>query len=605
VHAVLSEVHLNFTVCEAHSQSFTVSTICYLKISVKAVKIKYRQLLVDHCTYLAMNLLPSFLRRINASGPGYAPVGAIENLVEPSVASSSIGDLDEGTERSSWKRKAESKVGAASTLLWSFCYSLLPSFLQRSQENHETGNDEKAKEPRHGPSTSSLDGLRGYAALAVMNNHIFYAYQPFVFYGYGLPASAAKTCARPEDMDNHNLWLHQLPVIRMLYNGTWAISVFFVVSGFALSYKPLRESRNREFGFIRATRAVASSLLRRPIRLYLPPVFATFITMLAIQLGAYEHGRVVSHDHDLMPIIREPHQARLASFWLQLGHWFGQTWRMLDIFWWGDVLNQYDAHLWTISAEFRCSLAVFLVLPVYVSIKTTIRRLIMVVLILYIYFLNRWDVGLFLCGALIADTALARPEDPNADRTAALVSHTPSSSHAHAPRGRARVVRILIACSKAAMLALSLMLLSSPDFCISETPGYRLFGRLTPASDPAPFRFAPNVGGILLVALVAHMAPSHRLVRTLLNARLPQYLGSISYSLYIVHGPLIHTLGYAVFPLFWSITGRDETWRYIVGFTAAYVVLVGVVIWVADVFWRTVDMPCVRLGKRFEKFVCV
>ncbi|KAK4455389.1 acyltransferase family-domain-containing protein [Podospora aff. communis PSN243] len=550
--------------------------------------------------------MSSFFRRFNAPSPAHTRVDELENLVENSGRISSSGDVDEVPEVLNWKREASSQLTNAGTLLWSLGHSLLPSFLRRRQPTSAGDSIEKAQTPRHAPSTSSLDGLRGYAALAVMNYHIFYAYQSFVFYGYGLSPSAAATCARPEDVGNHNLWLHQVPVVRMLYNGTWAISVFFVVSGFALSYKPLRESLAQNFSFTRATRAVASSLLRRPVRLYLPPVIATFITMVVIQLGGYEHGRVLSHDHDLMPVIREPHQARLASFWLQLGHWFGQTWRMLNIFWWGDVMNQYDAHLWTISAEFRCSLAVFLVLPVYVNIKTTVRRVFIVLVVLYVYFLDRWDVALFLCGALIADTAVSRSQANDAglpgNNDQANVHGFPSTTRS---RARIRAMAAIAPFFKAVLLALSLLMLSAPDFCISETPGYQLLGRLTPASDPTPFRFVPNLGGIILVALVAHATPSNWMVATLLNARLPQYLGRISYSLYIVHGPLIHTLGYAVFPLFWSITGREETWRYVVGFAAAYVVLVGTVVLVADVFWRAVDMPCVRLGKRFEKSVCL
>ncbi|KXX81086.1 hypothetical protein MMYC01_202793 [Madurella mycetomatis] len=531
--------------------------------------------------------LPSFFSRFNAPDPRYAPVNELESFA------GDIGTNSANRDDSSETPARKPDIKGVMILLSGLYRSLLPSFLQPSRQMLKDA--EKIEEPRHAPSTSSLDGLRGYAALAVMNYHILYAYQSFVFYGYGLPSSAAKKCARPEDVNNHNLWIHQLPVLRMLYNGTWAISVFFVVSGFALSYKPLKESLNGSSGFTHATRAVASSLLRRPIRLYLPPIIATFITMLAIQLGAYEHGRIVSHNHDLMPVIREPHQARLASIWLQLGHWLGETWRMLNIFWWGDVMNQYDAHLWTISAEFRCSLAVFLILPMYVRIRTVPRRSVMALLILYVYFLDRWDVGLFFAGALIADTAVGRLERRCEEGQLPALTHVPAS------RTRATIINL----SKAVLLALSLLLLSSPDFCISDTPGYQLLGRLTPASDPTPFRFVPNLGGILLVALVAHTAPSNRLVATLLNAKLPQYLGCISYSLYIVHGPLIHTLGYAVFPLFLSIAGREETWRYVVGFMAAYIVVVGAAVWLADIFWRMVDIPCVRLGKGFEKYVCL
>jgi hypothetical protein len=94
------------------------------------------------------------------------------------------------------------------------------------------------------PLTSSLDGLRGYAAFAVMNYHILYAYQNIVFYGYGLPQEAlASSCARPEDSHAKTNWIIQLPILRLPFTGTWAISVFYVISGFSLSYKPLKASR--------------------------------------------------------------------------------------------------------------------------------------------------------------------------------------------------------------------------------------------------------------------------------------------------------------------------------------------------------------------------
>ncbi|KAH8888132.1 hypothetical protein GQ53DRAFT_768016 [Thozetella sp. PMI_491] len=425
-------------------------------------------------------------------------------------------------------------------------------------------------------NTSSLDGLRGYAALAVMNYHILYAYQSAVFYGYGLSHTAALQCARPDDVDAHNRWLHQLPVVRLVYTGTWPISVFFVISGFALSYKPLAESQN---SFSSSVSATASSLLRRPFRLFGPPILATFVTMLAIQLGAYEHGRQISRDPHWVPVINEVHQVRYQTFVSQLLDWLQQTWRMFHVFWWGDLHNKYDVHLWTIPTEFRCSLAIFLILPVYVSIRPAVRKVLMVVLIFYVYALDRWDVALFYAGLLIADTAI---------RGDSACDELPTKDSSH--RVLSRALRIVL-------LMLSLLCLSSPDFCIESTPGYEVLARLIPSSDPAPFRFVPNLGGILLVALLAHTGPSNPIVSRMLNSALPQYLGRISYSLYIIHGPLIHTLGYAVFPFFWTITGRNEGWRYLAGFGAAYMVLLASAIGMADLFWRMVDEPCVRLAR--------
>ncbi|KAM0244359.1 hypothetical protein ACHAQJ_010765 [Trichoderma viride] len=55
------------------------------------------------------------------------------------------------------------------------CAGFLPSY----------GNT--GEQSRKGDASTSARGvLHGYAALVVMNHHNLYAYQPFVFYGYGL-----------------------------------------------------------------------------------------------------------------------------------------------------------------------------------------------------------------------------------------------------------------------------------------------------------------------------------------------------------------------------------------------------------------------------------
>ncbi|KAI1119430.1 acyltransferase family-domain-containing protein [Nemania sp. NC0429] len=454
---------------------------------------------------------------------------------------------------------------------------LIPSFCQGPSSYPAAG-----WQPRQG--TSSLDGLRGYAAVAVMNYHILYAFQPAVFYGYGLPGTAALECARPEDRNEHNLWLHQLPIIRLLYTGTWPISIFFVLSGFALSYKPLRESRKLEAGGdVNTTTAIVSSLVRRPFRLYGPPLMISFITMMSIQLGAYEPGRAISSNRSIVSVIEEIHHKRFHTLGLQILDWLHQTWRMLNVFWWGDLHNKYDVHLWTIPTEFRCSLTLFLVLPAYLATRPIMRKAFLAVLIVYVYALDRWDVALFYAGMLIADTAIPAWQSQDGAEPA--------------KRSRYYLIRI----SRAFLLGLSLLFLSAPDFCIQDTPGFEIISRLIPSSDPAPFRFIPNLGGILLVALLAHTDASNRLVSLGFNSPFPQYLGRISYSLYLVHGPLMHTVGYALFPLFWRITGVEETWRYVVGFAAAYFVFITITIWTADLVCRTIDEPCVKLAKIIQE----
>ncbi|QPH05627.1 hypothetical protein C2857_003561 [Epichloe festucae Fl1] len=451
---------------------------------------------------------------------------------------------------------------------------LTPSFLRGSDSNKPLAYDVR---PR--PRTSPLDGIRGYAALSVLNYHVLYAYQSFVFYGYGVPSGALEDCARPGDRQSHNRWLHQLPILRLVYTGTWPISIFFVLSGFALSHKPLTYLQRQDQGYAQAVAAVASGFIRRPFRLYGPPVLATLMTMLLIQWGLYEHGRSISENTEWVPVIAEVHHRRLDSFSAQLIDWFRQTSKLLRIFWWGDLYNQYDVHLWTISAEFRCSLAVFAMLPPYMALKPRVRTIFIMVLVVYVYLLERWDVALFFSGILIADTSINLHQG-----NATITDGKP-------------VRQMLLTAFKLSLVALSLLLLSSPDFCVSATPATRILSYLIPSSDAAPFRFLPNLGSIILIGVIAHTPSTNRALSVFLNSAIPQYLGRISYSLYIVHGPLIHVVGYSIFQALWNLTGRENVWRYCAGFFTAYFVFLAIVVYVADIFWMAIDMPCVSMAK--------
>ncbi|KAI0968519.1 acyltransferase family-domain-containing protein [Xylaria arbuscula] len=415
----------------------------------------------------------------------------------------------------------EPVLKAVAKISHAFIQLFTPSFCHRSPGYHN-----QVQQPRR--ATSYLDGLRGYAAVA-----------SFVFYGY--------------DIHDHNLWFHQLPIVRLFYTGTWPISVFF----------PLKESRKRaEVGVGDPSRSVASSLIRRPVRLYGLPIISSFVTMLVIYLGAFEDTIAIN----------ETHPARLPSFASQLSDWAHETWRMLNIFWWGDLHNRYDVHLWTISTEFP-----------YVVIQPRIRKLLLSGLILYVYALDRWDVGLFFAGVLIADTSFSVAEYPVSSQSK---DYYKSSAYTAA---------------LALLFGLSLWLLSAPDFCVQTTPGFQSLSRLIPSSDPAPFRFIPNLGGILLVAILTGTGSSNSLVSVFLDSAVPQYLGRISYSLYIVHGPLMHTLGYWLFSISWSFIGAHNTRNYVTGFSIAYVLFVSITIWTADLVCRTIDEPCVRLAKAIQQ----
>lgn len=439
--------------------------------------------------------------------------------------------------------------------------------------------------------TSALDGIRGLACLAVMNYHVLYVYQGFVFYGYGLSKDSLAVCGRKQDQGLQNNWTHQLPIVRLLYSGTASVSLFFIISGFVLAYKPLMMARQHDY--VAVFRTIGSSTFRRGIRLFLPPIIATFLTMVAVWAGLLEHGSTLTKDHSFITEIPEHHPERFPSLSGQLVHWIHDVARLMGIYSWKEYFPRYDVHLWTISGEFRASMILFLVLTVYVLLRQPHRLVVQLALILYTYCWNRWETVLFLTGMLLADTSQlihAEAHSGHGDRPVRPWSR---------PRSQ-RIGAVAFEGFRLLLLFISLYLLSAPDLCIRQTPGFMLLGRLVPPFDQKPFRFYPMIGGCMLVALVSHSSPTWLPNHLVLNSAAAQYLGRISYSLYLVHGPVIHSFGYLLFPWMLRLVGRETTLRYCIGFGLAYTLLLVVVVWVADVFWRGVDMKSVRFAAWLE-----
>ena len=440
--------------------------------------------------------------------------------------------------------------------------------------------------------TSALDGIRGFACLAVMNYHVLYVYQGFVFYGYGLSKDSLAFCGRTQDQDLRNDWIHQLPIIRLLYSGTASVSLFFIISGFVLAYKPLMTARQHDH--VAVFRIIGSSTFRRGLRLFLPPIIMTFFTMLAVWAGLLENGSTLTKDRSFITEIPEHHPKRFSSLSEQLLHWIHDVSKMVGAYSWKEYFPHYDVHLWTIGGEFRASMIIFLILTVYVSLRQPHRLAVQLVLMFYTYCWNRWETVLFLTGMLLADTSQLSHAESQSGYEGCLVQ----------PRSRPRSQRTRAVALKGLRLFLllaSLYLLSAPDLCIQHTPGFKLLGRLIPPFDHQPFRFYPMIGGTMLVFLVSHSSHNWSVNRLVFNSATAQYLGRISYSLYLVHGPVIHSFGYIVFAWMLKMVGQKTILQYCIAFGLAYILLLAAVVWVADVFWRGVDMQCVWFAAWLER----
>lgn len=149
---------------------------------------------------------------------------------------------------------------------------LLPSFIAR----HFVPDIAVTTLPKHKVHhTSWLDGLRGAAALAVVAFH----WNCFV-----MGSSADIGYKTDKDHPSRSNSLLLLPGLRLLQGGIISVCIFFVISGYALSVRPVQLMAQPKENAATSMRMYASTIFRRFFRLYLPLWASTVLPFLLKQL---------------------------------------------------------------------------------------------------------------------------------------------------------------------------------------------------------------------------------------------------------------------------------------------------------------------------------
>jgi peptidoglycan/LPS O-acetylase OafA/YrhL len=435
--------------------------------------------------------------------------------------------------------------------------------------------------------------MRGVAAFLVYIRHFAAATHPDIQYGWGT------------DGGYHNI-IH-LPFLHLLTAGPAMVALFFIISGYALSLGPLRAMHNQsvETALIR----LSSATFRRAARLFLPGVASTFIIMLCIALGLYDKGFASMNTEDMTGFHEpQPPMVNHEPFSFQFGLWFVITWRWLDI--WNPQNHLYDVHLWTLPVEFRSSVILFMALVAFARTRPRIRLGMLFGCIVYCHYTNAWEGWLFFAGSLLAQLKMLQEEANSSSPPFSIseINGNLKEEKLEKPTSKRDHARLV-------MFVAGLYLLSSPDimFYPSETPsesstvscapGYCILSSLLPKGWPEPFRFPHCIGAFL--AVYATSSSHISTLRSLFDNSFSVYLGKISFALYLVHGPVVHMLGFWLVPLCWKWSGKETLLHKEMGFGVAFVVVTVVVVWAADIFWRAVDQKCVAFARWCEQFVMV
>ena len=421
--------------------------------------------------------------------------------------------------------------------------------------------------------TAWLDGLRGFAALLVYwMHHQLWAHEGVWIFenAFGWDGNYRFVC---------------FPGIRVFFSGGHAaVAVFFVISGYVLSLAPLRLLHEDS----RLEDNLSSALFRRWVRLFLPVIATTFIFMTSWHLFNIRSGSLTA----------DPPERTYAH---ELWKWYCDLKNFSFVFT-SEVTNAYNDHLWSIPMEFRGSIVVYTSLLAFARCRTNVRLGLEAGLVLYfLYIVDGWYCALFMMGALLCDLHLLAEKDQSPAIFSWLV----------ALQGWIYYV----------LIVLSLYLAGVPSISgdiahLRKEPGWYLLSFMKPQA-VFDFRWFYRFWAATFAMISIPRIPC---LRSFFESRFCQYLGKISYGLYLVHGPVLWTLGDRIYAAVGRLRQNQSavvpgwinliplpSWGPLgleVNYLIPHLILLPSTLWLAEVVTKLFDEPSVMFSRwLFDKSV--
>lgn len=423
-------------------------------------------------------------------------------------------------------------------------------------------------------STTFLDGLRGLAALFVCIQHFIGSFDANVHeHGFG---------------EHGNYYLASLPFLRIVFSGgSAAVAIFFVLSGYVLSKSPVTQFQDGE----RHTcgMSLASAVVRRPIRLYVPTLGVT----LAVALLMHAPLGVVPELSWALP---------KDTVFAEMTDWLIESIKFFNPFqthgsnraWF-----RYSLVVWTIPIELKGSMLVYASIAIHIFTGSTLSlslslQAITVIVLLH---LGKWTMACFIAGLILAcidvyslDTVyLARHCTPRAQ---SLLRHA------------CFITGYYLLCQPAHA--------GNPDYSLG-TPGWHHLTLLAPSAYDKDqyFRYWHSWGALL----VLYSALRIQWLQQLLNIHSLRYLGKVSFMLYLVHLPILSILGDRVGRMFGNLPKDPKPswwnnklyipnfgpWGMNSRFLASLAIVLPVCLSIADLATKILDTPSVRISKRIVR----
>ena len=225
--------------------------------------------------------------------------------------------------------------------------------------------------------TSWLDGLRGFAAFLVYwHHHQLWAHQ-----------DSAKILESGFGFDKKYYFASFHFARTFFTGGHFAVAIFFVISGYVLSAKPLQLIYAGEWTKLNDN--LASAVFRRWPRLYIPIICTTFLFL------------TLHHTFGFWTASVNWESSYKDGIWM----WYAEFKNFSYVFnAGGEPWFTYNPHLWTIPHELKGSVIVYTTVLALSRCTKHARLWCLVTLIFYfLYIVDGWNCALFTAGILLCE----------------------------------------------------------------------------------------------------------------------------------------------------------------------------------------------------------
>ncbi|KAE9984417.1 hypothetical protein EG327_005032 [Venturia inaequalis] len=415
--------------------------------------------------------------------------------------------------------------------------------------------------------TKWADGLRGIASILVVTSHLVLGYADWL--------------CRPVRNQSDSPAFYNLPFIRIFAEGRPWVCMFLFLTGFVNALKPIKLARAGRVDS--ALDSLASSCFRRTSRLVLPCTVATVFAWILCEAGGFRIGSMIESGwmNDTSPLPSGSVSAAIRSLFTAISDtWVGR--------------NNIDKNQWVVHIILRGSLMLYVALLALVRATPGYRMLCFGALFMYAWISRDVMGGIPIYGgAILAELSMV----PTINRFAS--SRNTAS----------RVLPFII-------FTLGLYMYSFPSHdptWVGWSKTLEHIGRTIFPKDSELWTAWAVTGSIFL------------LIGTILSEPLQQflshpvflYLGTHSFPIYLIHGPLLRSFLNWILYLFVKPQWHTETnagvvtkvwgryhlpppWKFLI----ALPVFFAVVLLLSQLWTAKIEPQCGRLTKWMEDTVC-